>query len=422
MEPIHDSKKYERMNRLFKSPQAAIEPLHYENMGLRGVRIATTEISKIDGERGDLVYRGYPIEELAENSSYEEVCYLLLNGEMPTMDELRAFSKRLAELRTLPWEVLEFLKNLPEDAFPMMALQSAVSFLGCVDEEVENGSQEANHRKGMRIIARMPTLIAAWSRIRGGKDPIPPSPAMSHAGDFLRMLNGRSPEPRAEESMDKALLLHAEHSFNASTFTARVVSSTRSNMYASISAAIGSLAGELHGGANVKVMESLMEIGDPEKVEAWVKEKLDEGKRIMGMGHAIYRTMDPRASILKRLVEKATKGTDHYKWYEITERLEQVTQREVMERKGREVFPNVDLYSASLYHSMGIPIDLFTAVFAISRSTGWVAHILEEKFPTPPIKPVLYRPSATYVGRYCGARKREYVPIKERARERGASA
>jgi len=423
MEPIHDPKRYNHMERMFKSPQRPVEPIHYENMGLRGVRIATTEISNVDGETGELIYRGYHIEDLAQDSSYEEVCYLLVYGDMPNENQLKEFSSRLISLRKLPDRVLEFLETIPADAFPMMALQSAVAYLGCVDEEVEVGTKEANIRKGLRIIARMPTLIAAWHRMRSGLEPLPPSDQLSHAGDFLRMLTGRIPDPETEEIFDKALILHAEHSFNASTFTARVVASTRSNMYASISAAIGSLAGELHGGANVKVMKSLLEIGDPENVEEWVRRKLDRGERIMGMGHAIYRTMDPRATILREICRKVTKDTAYHKWYQITERLEEVAQRELLSRKGRMVYPNVDLYSASLYYSMGIPMDLFTAVFAMARSAGWVAHILEEKFPAPPIKPVLYRPSATYIGRYVGAKEKRYVPIEEREteEERGVS-
>jgi len=421
MEPIHDPRRYENMGHLFKVPPPAMEPLHYENMGLRGVRTATTEICKVDGEKGKLIYRGYSIEELVKGSSYEEVCYLLLKGEMPLEEDLRKFSERFAGLRELPEEASDLLRVLPKDTNPMMALQSAVAFLGCLDGELEDRSNEANLRKGMRIIARMPTIVAAWNRIRNGLEPVPPSHRMSHAADFLRMMRGETPDQGTAEVMDKVLVLHAEHSFNASTFTARVVSSTRSNMYASISAAIGSLAGELHGGANVRVMETLLEIGDPDGVAEWVRAKLDAGERVMGMGHAIYKTVDPRARILKELADRTTRGTEHHRWYRITERLEQETQEEIMRHKGRTVCPNVDLYSAGLYHSMGIPMDLFTAVFAIARSAGWVAHILEEKFPTPPIRPMLYRPSATYVGRYCGASDCAYVPMEERGRERGDS-
>jgi citrate synthase len=230
------------------------------------------------------------------------------------------------------------------------------------------------------------------------------------------MLKGKVPEKETARDFDVALILQAEHTFNASTFAGRVVASTRAHMYASVAAAIGALSGELHGGANARVMNNLLEIGDPAKVEGWVKAQFEQGKRVMGMGHAVYKTLDPRADILRHIAERLARRTGDSKWFLMTRKMEEATAREFKRRKGREIYPNVDLYSASVYYMMGITPDLFTPVFAVSRIAGWTAHILEEKFPEPPVKPVLYRPTAEYSGNYCGPLGCKYVPLEKRSR------
>jgi citrate synthase len=385
-----------------------------KDTGLRGVLVADTAISLIDGVKGELSYRGYDIHDLAAYATGEEVAYLLLYGTLPTAVQLEEFSKKLAAERTLPTSIIDVLKKLPNTASPMDVLQATVSLLASYDPERQADSKEANLRRATRLIAQLPTGVAAWDRIRKNLSPIEPDANLSRAANFLYMLMGQVPDEEVAEDFDTCLILHAEHSFNASTFTARVVASTRAHMYAAVSAAVGSLSGELHGGANMQTMRNLMEIGDPANVEAWVKSKFDHHERVMGMGHAVYKTLDPRADLLKHISEKLARSTGEPKWYLITKEIEDVTQREYRKRKGGDIYPNVDLYSASVYHMMGIPDDLFTTVFAIARVPGWTAHIIEEKFPEPPIKPELYRPTSEYRGNYCGPVGCKYVPMPKR--------
>jgi len=304
------------------------------------------------------------------------------------------------------------MKERPKSAFPMDVLQASVSMLADF-ENINDDSREANIRRAISLIAKFPTLVVAWERVRKGLPIIEPSIELGHAANFLYMLNGEKPDKEFVRDFDACLILHAEHSFNASTFAAREVASTRAHMYASIAAAVGALSGELHGGANVKVMEALQEIASVDNVERWVKAKFDSGERIMGMGHAVYKTDDPRAKILREMSKRLAAKTNT-KWYDITKKLEDLVKKEVRKRKGTEIFANVDLYSASVYYAMGIPLDLNTPIFAIARVAGWTAHVIEEKFAEAQPKPMLYRPKATYVGRYCGPLGCEYVPIQKR--------
>jgi citrate synthase len=280
--------------------------------------------------------------------------------------------------------------------------------------ELSDESVEANCRKAARIISRMPGIIAAWDRIRNGWEPLQPDPGLSHAANFLYLLRGEKPAPLAARFFDAALILHAEHSFNASAITARVVSSTGAHLYASVSAAIGALSGGLHGGAASEVMRHLIEIGDVSRVDEWVVDQFDRQRRIMGMGHPVYKTRDPRAAILIDMAEKMATNHGNAKWFEMSQKMAEVTEREFQKREGRRVVPNVDLYSASFYYNLGIPIGLFTPVFASARTAGWVAHCLEEKFPEPPVKPVLSRPFVAYAGEYCGETGCTYTPVASR--------
>ena len=383
------------------------------NIGLRNIEVADTKICSIDGESGKLIYRGYDILDLVNHSTFEETAYLLLFGDLPSADELSDFSRRLREARSVPEPILKNLKNHPKRAKPMDVLQSCVAELADYDLIIEEDTKESNIRRAIILIAKIPTIVAAWSRIRSGQQPVDALKNGTHATNFLYMLRGIEPSQEEAKVFDICLILHAEHSFNASTFAAREIASTRAHMYASISGATGALSGELHGGANIQVMKMLLEIGEPVNVEKWVENKLRHGDRIMGMGHAVYKTLDPRADILSRLSRAMSKekGT---KWFEITERVEKATKRYMFENKRQSIYPNVDLYSASLYYSMGIPMDLNTPIFAISRIAGWCAHVIEEKFAQAAPKPALYRPKATYVGKYCGPMGCEYTPIQKR--------
>jgi citrate synthase len=383
------------------------------NIGLRNIEVADTRICSIDGENGKLIYRGYDILDLVSHSTFEETAYLLLFGELPSPDDLIDFSRRLREARSISEPILRNLENRPKRAHPMDVLQSCVSELADYDLNMEDDSKEANIRRAIILIAKIPAIVAAWNRIRTGHNVLDSLDEGSHASNFLYMLRGTTPTPEEAKVFDICLILHAEHSFNASTFAAREIASTRAHMYACIGGAVGALSGELHGGANIQVMKMLLEIGEIANVEKWVEARLRQGGRIMGMGHAVYRTTDPRAEILSRLSRAMSKKTGT-KWFEITERVENFTKRYMLENKKQAIYPNVDLYSASLYYSMGIPMDLNTPIFAISRISGWCAHIIEEKFAEAAPKPALYRPKAVYVGKYCGPMGCEYTPLQYR--------
>ena len=383
------------------------------NIGLRNIEVADTRISSIDGENGKLIYRGYDILDLVNHSTFEETSFLLLFGSLPTAAQLVDFVDEMKKVRNVPEMVYENLRNRPHSASPMDVLQASVSELPDYDSNLIDDTKEMNVKRAIILIAKIPTIVAAWNRIRNGLDPIEPRTDFSHAENFLYMLFNEKPPQETADIFDKCLILHAEHSFNASTFAAREIASTRAHMYASVGGAIGALSGSLHGGANTEVMKMLLEIKDVNRVKDWVIEKIEHGNKIMGMGHAVYRTTDPRAEVLSRLSKRLAKENNS-KWFEITEQVEKVTRNYLSEAKHQAIYPNVDLYSASLYYTLQIPMDLNTPIFAISRISGWTSHIIEEKFAEAAPKPALYRPKAVYVGRYCGPMGCEYNPIGNR--------
>ncbi len=383
------------------------------NIGLRNIEVADTKICSIDGNNGKLIYRGYDILDLVNHSTFEETSYLLLLGELPRNGQLSDFSRRLREARCLPQELLASMNNRLRTARPMDVLQSCVCELADYDPDLDDDSKEANINRAINLISKIPTIVAAWERIRNNEEIVTPASEENHASNFLYMLSGTKPHPKEAKIFDICLILHAEHSFNASTFAAREIASTRAHMYSCIGGAIGALSGELHGGANVQVMKMLLEINDPSNVEWWVKNRLGTGGRIMGMGHAVYKTTDPRSEVLSRL-SKILSTRKKTPWYEITEKVERITQQHMMDVRKQAIYPNVDLYSAALYHDMNIPTDLNTPIFAISRIAGWSSHVIEEKFAEAAPKPALYRPKALYVGRYCGPMGCEYTPLADR--------
>jgi citrate synthase len=384
------------------------------NTGLRGFSVATTKISDVDGEAGKLSYRGFLAKDLAGVAEFEEVIFLLLYERLPKKKELSEFKSRLAENMHLPEVVINALKSSPKDALPMDILQSAVTMLAHHDPDVRELSREATMRMAIRLIAKMPTIVTAWDRIRNNKPVIQPSSELNQAGNFLYMLKGEKPDDEITDFFNTCLVLHAEHSFNASTFSARQVASTRAHIYAAVAAAIGSLSGELHGGANTRVMQMLLEIGSVDRVDEYIERTLETGGKIMGLGHAVYQTDDPRAHILAPMSKKMGERTGNPTWYELSKHLEEKGKEAFRHRKGKEIYVNVDFYSASLYYYMGIPVDLFTPVFAVARVVGWAAHVIEEQFGGAAPKPVLYRPDAEYIGDYCGPDECSFTPVDKR--------
>jgi citrate synthase len=385
-----------------------------KNIGLRGVTIADTKVGDVDGKAGRLIYRGYLITDLANKVSYEEVVHLLLQEKLPDRKELAAFNAKFLPERSVPPAVVAAMKTFPKTAVPMDVLQAGVALLAHHDPDLMDISKEANGRKAIRLVAKLPTVVAAWDRIRHGTEPLEPDPDLGHAANFLYMLYGKPASGDVAKYFDTAMVLHADHGFNASTFAAREVASTRAHMYAAVSAAIGSLSGDLHGGANARVMQMLLEIGTADRVESYVRTRLQAGEKIMGLGHAVYNVDDPRAHILAPMSKAVGQLSGQPEWYEMSRLLEKKAKEEFRKLKGRDIPVNVDFYSASLYYAMGIPIDLFTPVFAMARVAGWTAHIMEEQFAEAAPKPMLYRPESEYVGHYCGPEVCSFVPIEER--------
>jgi len=367
--------------------------------GLRNVVAGESAICFIDGERGVLVYRGIDIHALAENSTFEETAFLLHRGSLPTRAQLASFSQELARARPVPGAVVDVLRLLPAATHPMTALRTAVSALGAVDPDAGDDSLAASGRKALRLVAQMGTVVALVERVRTGRPAVMPDPTLSHAANFLYMITGQRPSPSAEKAMDMALVLHADHEFNASTFAARVAASTLADMHGAITAALATLKGPLHGGANEAVMKTLEEIGTPERAEGWVRDALAAKKKIMGFGHAVYRTEDPRATHLRRMSKQLGEAQGERLWYDLSERLEGIV------RAQKNLNANVDFYSASVYHCLGIPTDLFTPVFAVSRIAGWTAHVLEQLTNNRLIRPE---------SEYTGPRDVAYVPIDRR--------
>ena len=383
-----------------------------KNIGLRDITVADTKISHIDGNKGKLIYRGFDVLDLTKNSNFEETSFLLLHDHLPNQKEFDEFKIKLRDSRQIPEQMQKNMKNWRKDAEPMDALQAFVAALAGYYNEV-GSAKETSYQRAINLIAKVPTIIASWDRIRNDKEPILPNPNLSHASNFLYMLKGEEPDKEIERIFDVCLILHADHTFNASTFAAREVASTRAHMYSAVSAAVGALSGELHGGANFEVMKMLLEIKDKNNVENWIKARLENGDRVMGMGHAVYKTVDPRSTVLKELSKKLAEKTK-MPWYEITKNVENATVKFMKKEKNKEIFPNVDLYSASVYYMLEIPMDLNTPIFAISRVAGWAAHVIEERFAEAAPKPMLYRPKAVYVGKYAGPQGCAYLPIDER--------
>jgi citrate synthase len=355
--------------------------------GLEDVVAGQSDICYIDGKEGRLVYRGYNIVDLAAHSSFEEVVYLLWEGHLPDANELQAITRELGETRALPDPVLALLHSLPKNTLPMDALRTAVSLLGIYDSEANVMTPEANRRKAARLTARIPTIVAAFDRLRNGREVVAPDPSLPLADNFLYMLHGSKPSPLHAHVFNVALVLHADHELNASTFSARVTAGTLSDMYSAVTSAIGTLKGPLHGGANEQVMRMLMAIGEVSKAEPWIKDALARKEKISGFGHRVYKTEDPRATILRRLSKQVGEEAHDLHWYEMLQVIERVV------TAGKPLYPNVDFYSGSVYHQMGIATDIFTPVFAISRISGWTAHILEQYGNNR-----LIRPRAEYTG------------------------
>jgi citrate synthase len=365
--------------------------------GLEGVTATTSAISSIIGST--LTYRGIDINELAEHSSFEETAYLLWFGELPNRSQLDSFCRSLAENREIPAHLIDLMRGFPAGVNAMAALRTAVSALAFYDPQAQDMSTEANRAKAIRLLAQFPTVVAAIYRLREGKEPVPPDSSINEATDFLRMLNGEQPSDAAAHVMDLALVLHADHELNASTFAARVAASTLSDMHSAVVAALCTLKGPLHGGANEAVMCTLEQIGSVENVTPWLEDALARKERIMGFGHRVYKEGDPRARWLKRMSEQLAGETGNRQWYEMSARMEDQMKAD----KG--LLPNVDFYSASVYTYLGMPRDLFTPIFAVSRVSGWIAHILEQYADNR-----LIRPRAEYVG----PQARAYVPMNER--------
>ncbi|HEY6011598.1 MAG TPA: citrate/2-methylcitrate synthase [Nitrospirota bacterium] len=385
-----------------------------KNIGLRGVTVADTKISHVDGENGILVYRGYRIEELARNSTFEETAYLLLHDALPNELELEEFRASLVRARQLPQFLVRALKSWPPEAHPMDVLQAAIPLLAMADPQLREESREANLAMAIRLIAKVAAVVAAWQRIRKGQEPLAPEETLSHAENFLWQLKGARPDPELAKDLDTALVLHADHSFNPSTFACREVVSTRAHLYAGVSAGVAALSGSLHGGANAQVMMMLEALLNETDVRGWVKAQLDRGQKIMGMGHAVYKTFDPRARFLKEMCFTLGRKLGQEHWCRLSTEIEEAAIAEFEKRGKTTIKPNVDFYSAPVYHLMGIPGDLMTPVFAVARIAGWTAHAIEEKFGDAQEKPALYRPSSEYVGSYCGKTGCVYEPIEKR--------
>jgi citrate synthase len=370
--------------------------------GLAGIPAAESAISYIDGQVGILEYRGYPIEVLAEHSNFEETAWLLMHGELPTAAQLKEFRAKLVAHRGLPDGLIEMLRRMPKTAHPMAVLQAAVSALGAFDPRVPFGDEAAFERAWLRLLANTPSIIAVHERFRRGQQPIPQDPTLGTAGNFLWQLNGEKPADIADRILDCALVLHADHTMNASTFAARVIYGTMADPYASMSGAVGALSGPLHGGANEVVLTALQSIPSVDAVESWAAEKFASKTKIMGFGHRVYKVKDPRSHSLQTLATKLFAKLGSTPIYDIALRLEKI----VVDRLGAKgIHPNVDFFSGIVYSKLGIPIDQFTPIFAIARTAGWLAHLHEQMQDNK-----LYRPGQVYVGH----RSRSYVPMAQR--------
>jgi citrate synthase len=379
--------------------------------GLEGVVVGSTELSNVEGIEGRLTYRGYDIHDLAPSATFEEIVYLLLFGQLPNRHQLDDLRVRMGANRLLPQPIIDWMHLVPKDAWPMDVLRTAISALALyAPYRPDDGWHPSNARTAITLISKAPIIVAAWDRIRRGLEPIEPRPDLTHAANFLYMTSGTVPIKEAERALDTYFVLLADHSYNASTFSARVTASTRADMYAAATAALATLEGDLHGGAPGKVMVMLQAIGKPERAEAYVRELLARGEKIMGMGHREYKIRDPRAEHLEAMAKALGEASDS-RWYEIARALEDAAARVLLEVKpGRRIYANVEFYSAPTLYSLGIPADEFTCMFACGRMAGWTAHIIEQLGDNR-----LIRPQATYAG----PPVMPYVPIAERGRGNG---
>ena len=368
--------------------------------GLEGIVAGETAISDVDGQRCQLIYRGYHIDELVGKATYEEVSYLLLNGSLPTPAQLTEWTEQLNAARALEPPLVSLLQACPRQADPMAILRTAVSALGLYDRDEETSSVDAIRTQAVRTIAKIPTIVAAIGRLRQGASPMTPKPVLSHAANFLYMLLGAEPAEQQAKALDAYFVLLADHGFNASTFTARTVTGTQSDYYSAITAAIGSLKGPLHGAANRKAMEMLTEIGTDEQVEPYVQRTLTDHKRFMGFGHRVYKGEDPRAKHLKEIAKRLGQASGETRWFTISERLQEAVW------KAKKLYINVDFYSASLLHYVGIPTELFTTMFACARVAGWSAHVIEQAANNRLIRPL---------AQYIGPRELKFIPLDQRS-------
>ena len=373
---------------------------HMVHRGLQGIVAGTTAISYIDGEKGQLFYRGFTIGDLIRYSNFEEVVFLLFFGRLPNSSEWESWQERLVSERKIPQQVLDGVKNFPKETVPMAVLRTAVSLLALYDKSAEDNSPDANLRKGIRLVAQMPTIVAAIDRIRQRKDPVAPLDKGTLAENFLFMLHGQAPDEESTRGLDAYFMLLAEHSYNASTFAARTTAATLSDLYSAVVSAIGTLKGDLHGSANQRTMEMLLEIKEPSRIESYVKEKLARKQKVMGFGHRVYKTDDPRAEYLREWAERLGQKNGTLQWFRIAEELKRVVKRE------KPLPINVDFYSAPLLYFLGIPVDLFTLLFACARTPGWVAHVLEQYSDNR-----LIRPEAGYNG---PTLNQIYIPLEKR--------
>ena len=367
--------------------------------GLEGVVSNESSICYVFGAEGRLIYRGYDIHDLAEHSTFEETAYLLLNGDLPTRPQLKEFTAALKAAQKLDKVVQRVIRDAPAAANPMDVLRTAVSAAVFTDPDRGDNGREAEYRKAIRLVAQVPTMVAMFHRLRNGAKPLSPRRGLSLAADFLYLISGKAPDEEIERAFDVALILHADHELNASTFAARVIAATLGDVHGAVTGAIAALAGPLHGGANTEAMKMLLEIQHPADAEAWILNALAQKRRIMAFGHRVYRTEDPRATVLRRLSEALGRAAGQPHWFEIQRVIEDVMRRE----KG--LYCNVDFYSASMYYVMGIPLDLYTPIFVLSRISGWCAHVLEQHADNR-----LIRPRAEYVGHM----NRRWVPTRKR--------
>lgn len=366
-----------------KAPQ---EPAKYVK-GLEGIVAGQTVLSLVDGENSRLLYRGIPVHEFTENSTYEETVFFLWNGKFPTDTELKDFKAKLASFRKVPKEILALVQQMPKKAHPMGVLRTLASAMALYDQDADNIDLETTKRQAFLLTGAFPTLVAAFHRYREGKAFIEPDTQLSHSANFLYMMHGKAPEKEMERAMDAYLILLADHGFNASTFSARVTTSTQSDTYSAVTSAIGTLKGDLHGSANQKAMEMILEIGSPEKAEPYIRALLAGHKKVMGFGHRIYKKEDPRATAFRKIADDLCKRSGNTKWMEISNIVEKVMWSE------KQIPCNVDFFSASVLHVLGFPVDFFTTVFAASRIAGWTAHVIEQRADNR-----LIRPAADYVG------------------------